>query len=339
MSTVRAKRKFMHSTSSPAASLCFIELPASSAIDSSPGAPPPPPRLSKTEGSWLQLAAGDGVEIAGAFRQPVLVPSPPAIQRAEDLPEAGNAVNLVRVARMHRHRHHRRLGLDAMVEAPPGQANIVGAVDRSVGAARRRAEAGIHDLGVMRGDADVATVGQWREPADLHVLPGLAAVVAAEKAHAVGEKDSAGCGTADGESMAVQHTLDLGLAADPAAVFGLLAEADQIGGDVFPGLAPIAAAHHAVGLERRINIVRGIGVAGEPHDPAWEGHDDAVMRQSRIGHLAPSIAAILAAIDAGRRGTGIQDARVLRMDADRPDVGVPVGQVQPFPTTTAIRAP
>src|SRR6516164_115021 len=188
MSTVRAKRKFMHSTSSPAASLCFIELPASSAIDSSPGAPPPPPRLSKTEGSWLTLAAGDGVEIAGAFRQPVLVPGAAAVLRAEDLPEARDAVNLVRVARMDRHRHHRRLGLDPVIEALPGLADILAAIDRTVGAARRRAEAGIHDLGVMRRDADVATVGQRREPADLHVLPGLAAVVTTEKAYAVGEK-------------------------------------------------------------------------------------------------------------------------------------------------------
>src|SRR5215472_17963900 len=138
--------------------------------------------------------------------------------------------------------------------------------------------------------------------------------------------------------MAVEHPLDLRLAANPAAIFGFFAEADQIGGDVLPGLAAVAASHHAVRLERRIDIIRGIGVDGQPHDPARESHDDPVVRQSWISHFPPAVAAILAAIDAGRRGPGINDARVPRMQADRPDVGLAVGQPQPLPAVATVGA-
>jgi len=287
--------------------------------------------------SRVSAQAGDRVEIARAFRQPVLAPSAAAILGAEQLTEARDAVDLIRVARMHHHRHHRCLGLDPMVEALPGLADIVAAVDRPVGAARRRAEGGIHDLGVVRRDADVAAVGQRREPVDLHVLPMLASIVAAEEPHAVRQEHGAGCGGADSERMAVEHTLDLGLAANPAPIFGLLAKADQISGAVLPALAAVAAAHRAVGLERGIDVVGGIGVDSQPHDPTWERHDDPIG-QRRIRHLAPSIAPILAAIDAGRRDPGIDDTRVFRVDGDRPGVGVAVGQAKPLPARPAVGA-
>src|SRR5262249_819555 len=159
------------------------------------------------------------VEVAGAFWQPVLVPGLTAVLRAEHLPEARDAIDLIGVARMDCDRHHRGLRLDPVVKALPGLADIVGAVDRTVGAACRRAEARIHQLGIVRRHADVAAVGKWREPADLHVLPALAAVVAAEEAHAVGQEYGARGSGADGERMAVEHPLDLGLAANAAPVF------------------------------------------------------------------------------------------------------------------------
>src|SRR5271166_4134308 len=201
------------------------------------------------------LPAGHRVEVAGALRQPGLAPGAAAILRSEDLAEAGDAVDLVGVARMNRHAHHCRLGLDPVVEALPGLADIVAAIDRSVGAARRRAEAGVENFGIVRRDADIAAIGQRRKAVDLHVLPMRAAIVAAEETHAVGQEHGAGGGGAAGQRVAVEHALDLGLAADPAAVFGLFAKADQIGGAVLPTLAAIAAAHRAVGFERRIYVV------------------------------------------------------------------------------------
>src|SRR5262245_44941662 len=95
-----------------------------------------------------------------------------------------------------------------------------------------------------------------------------AAIVAAEQAHAVGEEDAAGGGDADRQRMPVEHSLDLGLAADPASVFRLLAEPDQIGAAILPAVAAVAAAHGAIGLQGGVDIVGRIGVDSEPHDPA-----------------------------------------------------------------------
>src|SRR5258705_10567110 len=87
----------------------------------------------------------------------------------------------------------------------------------------------------------------------------LPAVVAAEEAHAVGEKHgTGGCGAAR-QRVAVEHALDLGLAADPAAVFRLLAEADQIGGGILPAPPAIGAAPRAVVFGRRLDVVPRIG--------------------------------------------------------------------------------
>src|ERR1051325_183988 len=101
----------------------------------------------------------------------------------------------------------RRLGLDAMVEALPGLADVIAAIDRPVGAARRRAQRRVHDLRVERRSADVAAIGQGREAADLHVFPMLALVAAAEEAHAVGEKYGARRRRAAGERVTVEHAL------------------------------------------------------------------------------------------------------------------------------------
>src|SRR5215471_18001748 len=110
MSTVRASRKFMHSTSSPDASFCFIAL----AIGPPSLSPRPSPRASGERVRGLSSAAGDGVDVADAFGQSRLVPAAAAVLRAEHLAKARDAVDLVRVARMHGDAHHRRLGLDTV---------------------------------------------------------------------------------------------------------------------------------------------------------------------------------------------------------------------------------
>src|SRR5207253_3206859 len=88
---------------------------------------------------WVRAssAAGDGVDVADAFGQSGLVPAAASVLGPEHLAETGDAVDLVRVARMHCDAHHRRLGLDAVVEALPGLTDVIGPVDRPVGAARR----------------------------------------------------------------------------------------------------------------------------------------------------------------------------------------------------------
>src|SRR5262249_55063788 len=178
--------------------------------------------------------------------------------------------------------------------------------------------------------------GKRREPADLHVLPALAAIVAAEEAHAVGQEYGARGSGADGERVAVEHPLDLGLAANAAPVFRLLAETDQIGSAILPSFPAVAAAHRAVGFQCRVDVVRRIGIHVEPHDPAGKPHDHPVG-QARIRHLAPGIAAVIAAIDAWGRRTGVDDARVLGVDADRPYISI-FRQIEFLPPSAAAGA-
>ena len=58
--------------------------------------------------------------------------------------------------------------------------------------------------------------------------------------------------------MAVQHAFDLGLTDDPALVFLLLGEAQQILGAIFPAFAAVAAVHRAIGLDAGEKII-GMG--------------------------------------------------------------------------------
>src|SRR6266478_7441638 len=85
-------------------------------------------------------AAGDRVAVLAARRQAMLVPAVAAVSGAKDLAAPCDAVDLVGIARMEGHTHHRRLGLDAVVEAPPAAAGIVAAVERPVRTLRGRAE-------------------------------------------------------------------------------------------------------------------------------------------------------------------------------------------------------
>src|SRR4029077_17482624 len=120
-----------------------------------------------------KLAARHAVGVAHAFREAVLAATLAAVLGAEHRTGARDAIDLVGVLRMDRHPHHRRVGLDAVVEALPGLADILAAIDRAVGAACRRGERGIEDFRVDRGGPDVATISLWRELADLHVDPVL----------------------------------------------------------------------------------------------------------------------------------------------------------------------
>jgi hypothetical protein len=140
---------------------------------------------------------------------------------------------------MHGDAHHRRLGLDPAVEALPGFADVVAAEDPAVAAAAEGwAQSGIKHLRIMRGDPQIAAIGQRREPADLDVAPMRPAIVTAEETHAVGEKHRARCGRTAGDCMAVEHAFDLGLTDDAALVFLLLGKAQQILGVQSSQLSP-----------------------------------------------------------------------------------------------------
>src|SRR6266446_5896425 len=232
------------------------------------------------------LAAGDRVSVLAAGRQPMLVPATGGVSGAEDLAAPRDAVDLVGIARVEGHTHHRGLGLDAVVEAPPAPAEIVAPKKRSVRALRGWAEAGIQDARLVRRHADVAAVAHRREAADLHVLPALAPVGAAKEALAHRDEDRARPGGADREGVAVEHPL-----AVPRRRGGP-GEPDQICTAILPALTVIKAAHDAVDLEHGIDLGRAIRVLGQTHDPAGKRHPDA-LGELGLGKPAPVVAAVL----------------------------------------------
>src|SRR5262245_44872704 len=104
--------------------------------------------------------AGDRVDVGDTVGQPLLVPGLPAVPGAEDLAAAAGAIHLVGIARMQGHRHHRAVGLDAAIEAGPGLPEVRAPVDRSVLAARGRAEAGVEHPRILGRHADVTGIGE-----------------------------------------------------------------------------------------------------------------------------------------------------------------------------------
>src|SRR5262249_56612271 len=79
----------------------------------------PPPRLGR----------GGGVPPFPRGGDPPLLPAFPAVTGAEYLAQPRDAVDLIGIARVQRHRHHRALGLDAVIDAPPGLAEVVAAIE------------------------------------------------------------------------------------------------------------------------------------------------------------------------------------------------------------------
>src|SRR5439155_12109184 len=166
------------------------------------------------------LGAGERIDVLDAFRQAMLAPRAPAVLGAEHLARAADAIDAVGVGRVRRDGHHRRLRLDAVVEALPRLADVVAAVERAVLAARGGAEARVQHARVLRADADVAAVRQRREPAHLQVAPARAAVGTLEQPHADGGVRYARVRGREGHGVDVQHALDLGIAHDPALEVG-----------------------------------------------------------------------------------------------------------------------
>ena len=123
----------------------------------------------------------------------------------------------------------------------------------------------------LRRDLDVAAVGHGREALDLHVLPGLAVVGGAEQAHAQRQRSTAS-GSAGLIVMAWPSSM-------PSAVVSLTILLLRCGSSASwirpalqscPGLAAVGAAHHAVDLERGVDLVRLLRVLREAHHARGE---------------------------------------------------------------------
>src|SRR5207247_10105551 len=162
----------------------------------------------------------------------MLVPRPAVVLRTEDLPGAAHAVDLVGIPWMERHGHHRALGLDAVVEARPGLAEASAAVERSVLAARGRAEACVEDAGIVRRNEEVAAIRERREAADVHGLPVGPALRAPEEAHADGEEHGARPRGAHAECVTIQCAFVVCCAVDSALDLRSLRSPSRIGSSI-----------------------------------------------------------------------------------------------------------
>src|SRR5260370_36630963 len=130
------------------------------------------------------LGAGERIAALHAVRQAMLAPRAAAVLGAEHLTGAADAVDAVGVGRVQRDGHHRRLRLDAVIEALPRLADVVAAVERAVLAARGGAEARVQHARILRADTDVAALREPREPAHLQDARARAAVGTLQQPHA-----------------------------------------------------------------------------------------------------------------------------------------------------------
>ena len=92
-----------------------------------------------------------------------------------------------------------------------------------------------------------------------------------------------------------------------------------------PGLAAVGAAHHAVDLERGVDLVRLLRVLREAHHARGER---ALAMLADLGRreLAPVRAAVVAAIDVDRRGAGEDALGIAAVDHEAPDLLLGVGE-------------
>ena len=225
-----------------------------------------------------------------------------------------------------------------MIEARPRLAEVLAAVEGAVLAARGGAQAREERARVVGRDAHVAAVGEGGEAADLHVLPAHPAVGAPEEPHAHGEEDRAGQGRAHAERVSVQHALGVGIAPDPALEVGKLGEREQFRAAVIPGFAAVEAAHGPPDLQRPVHLVGVVGVHGQAHHATGERHLHPVgLRHLR--QAPPRVPAVLAPVDAHRRGARVDHLRVSRVDVDGPHFLAGVGEAEPLPARPVVRAP
>ena len=171
-------------------------------------------------------------------------------------PIARGDVDLLGVAVMQADRHHRAVRLH-LVEALPGLADVLAAVERAVLRRGGDAQAGVERVRLLRRNLDVAAVGDRREAVHLHVLPGLALVAAAEQAHAHRDDDAVRIGRADADRVAVEHAFGFGVADDLALSCGSCsARRSRSALQSLQVSPPSVDAHHAADLQRREDLVR-----------------------------------------------------------------------------------
>src|SRR5579862_7152776 len=121
--------------------------------------------------------AGQRIDVLHAGRQRCFAPAFAAVMGAEHFAIARGDINLLGVGMMQADRHQGAVRLH-LVEALPGAADILAAVERAVLGGRCHAQARIKRVRVLRRHFDVAAIGERREAVDPQILPGFALVLA-----------------------------------------------------------------------------------------------------------------------------------------------------------------
>src|SRR5436190_24227004 len=129
------------------------------------------PTMTSVSAGPMASAARHRVDVLDRARQRHRCPGLAAILGAENLALVARAdVDLLGVGLMQAHRHDRTVHLH-LVEALPGLACVLAAIEPAILARGRNAERAVHGLAVLRRNLHVAPIGDRREPLHLHVLP------------------------------------------------------------------------------------------------------------------------------------------------------------------------
>src|SRR5262249_20953324 len=268
-------------------------------------------------------------------RQWILIPGGAAVLRAEYLAAPRRAVDLVGITGMQPHRHHGAMGLHAVVEALPGLAQVLTTVERAVPATRRRAEAGIYYLGLLRRYLHVTGIRQRGIASHLHILPIHAVVGTPEQSHTHGQENSPRLGRTHGERMGIHHALDLRVAADFALQVRPASELDEMGAAVSPGLAAVQAAHQPTDLHPAVDLVPIAATTRQADQPRGQTSLYPLTLLGS-GQPPPGITTIVAAI---RRCWGcaqVHGLRILGVKQNRPRDHTEVRKAQFLPVITTV---
>jgi len=118
-----------------------------------------------------------------------------------------------------------------------------------------------------------------------------------------------------GRSRARRACLGKGVDDNLALEVRQIRQTDQVGAAIFPGLAAVGGADHAVDLKRRIDFVRPRWVLRHAHDAGRERRLRA-LGDARTGQLQPTLAAVLATVDVDRRAARVDAIRIARVDEE-----------------------
>src|SRR5262245_703178 len=244
-----------------------------------------------------------GVDLRGSGRQGTLGPALAAVGAGEHLPPGARAIHSLGLARIERHREHRRLRLEAHVHAAPARAAVRAAEERADFALEVRATGHPDGLRIAGDLSDVAAIRlplriQRLEP---RARPVLALVRAGEQA-----------GAPDGEHGSWTPSPDQHAVHVHGVVVHVLAVAH-----VLPVLATVEAADDAAHFDGAVELARIGGIRGQLQDSLGgigAGRHRDFGEADGHGQLLPAIATVVTPKDLAVLVAGVQHVGIARIE-------------------------